>query len=76
VLRLRNDGSVPPDNPFADCAGYRPEIYSMGHRNTLGLIVNPVTGELWNAEDGPNGSDKINVVLPGRNSGAGGELRP
>jgi aldose sugar dehydrogenase len=69
VLRLRDDGSVPLDNPFAGRSGYRPEIYSMGHRNTLGLTVNPVTGELWNAEDGPNGSDKINVILPGRNYG-------
>jgi glucose/arabinose dehydrogenase len=69
IMRLRDDGMVPPDNPFAGRAPYRPEIYSMGHRNTLGLILNPVTGELWNAEDGPNGSDKINVVLPGRNYG-------
>jgi len=69
ILRLKDDGTVPPGNPFANRAGYRPEIYSMGHRNTMGLIVNPVTGELWNAEDGPNGSDKINVVLPGRNYG-------
>lgn len=69
IMRLREDGSAPPDNPFMGRAGYRPEIYSMGHRNTMGLIVNPVTGELWNAEDGPNGSDKINVVLPGRNYG-------
>lgn len=69
ILRLRPDGSAPPDNPFVNRSGYRPEIYSMGHRNTLGLIVNPMTGELWNAEDGPNGSDKINVILPGRNYG-------
>lgn len=69
IMRLRDDGSVPSDNPFIGRAGYRPEIYSMGHRNTLGLIANPVTGELWNAEDGPNGSDKINVVLPGKNYG-------
>jgi len=69
IMRLRDDGSVPKDNPFAGRANYRPEIYSMGHRNTLGLIVNPVTGELWNAEDGPNGSDKINVILPGKNYG-------
>jgi aldose sugar dehydrogenase len=69
IMRLRDDGAVPSDNPFAGRAPYRPEIYSMGHRNTLGLIVNPATGELWNAEDGPNGSDKINVILPGRNYG-------
>jgi glucose/arabinose dehydrogenase len=69
IMRLRDDGTVPPDNPFVGRAGYRPEIYSMGHRNTLGLIVHPVTGALWNNENGPNGGDEINVILPGRNYG-------
>ncbi len=69
ILRLRDDGAVPPDNPFAGRPGYRPEIYSMGHRNTLGLIVHPESGALWNNENGPNGGDEINVVLRGRNYG-------
>jgi glucose/arabinose dehydrogenase len=69
VLRIRDDGSVPPDNPFAGRAGYRPEIYTMGHRNTLGLIVHPETGAIWNHENGPNGGDEINIILPGRNYG-------
>jgi|SRR5579871_1993637 len=69
ILRIRDDGSVPPDNPFIGRAGYRPEIYSLGHRNSLGLIVHPVTGVLWNNENGPNGGDEINVILPGRNYG-------
>jgi glucose/arabinose dehydrogenase len=69
VLRLRDDGSVPPDNPFVGRAGYRPEIYSLGHRNSLGLIVHPETGVIWNNENGPNGGDEINVILPGRNYG-------
>ena len=69
IMRLRDDGTVPPDNPFAGRAGYKPEIYSMGHRNTLGLIVHPVTGALWNNENGPNGGDEINIILPGRNYG-------
>jgi glucose/arabinose dehydrogenase len=69
IMRLRDDGSIPPDNPFAGRAGYLPEIYSLGHRNTLGLIVNPVNGELWNNENGPDGGDEINVILPGRNYG-------
>ena len=68
-MRLRDDGSVPQDNPFVGKAGYKPEIFSMGHRNTLGLMVHPATGELWNNENGPNGGDEINVVLPGRNYG-------
>jgi glucose/arabinose dehydrogenase len=69
ILRLREDGSVPPDNPFAGRAGYRPEIFTLGHRNTLALIVHPQTGALWNNENGPNGGDEINIIMPGRNYG-------
>jgi glucose/arabinose dehydrogenase len=68
-ILLRDDGSVPPDNPFVGRAGYRPEIYTMGHRNSLGLMVHPETGALWNNENGPNGGDEINIILPGRNYG-------
>jgi len=69
VLRLRDDGTPAPDNPFVGKAGYRPEIYSLGHRNQLGLAVNPHTGEVWNSEMGPNGGDEVNIILPGRNYG-------
>jgi aldose sugar dehydrogenase len=69
VLRLRDDGSVPPDNPFVGQAGHRPEVYTLGHRSTLGLAVNPVTGEMWQNENGPNGGDEINILKPGRNYG-------
>ena len=69
ILRLNDDGSVPDDNPFADHEGHRPEIYTFGHRNTLGLIVHPESGLLWNHENGPNGGDEINIILPGRNYG-------
>jgi glucose/arabinose dehydrogenase len=69
ILRLRDDGSVPDDNPFHGRSEYRPEIYTVGHRNTLGLIVHPATGALWNHENGPNGGDEINIILPGRNYG-------
>ncbi|HEY6506690.1 MAG TPA: PQQ-dependent sugar dehydrogenase [Vicinamibacterales bacterium] len=69
VLRLRDDGTAPPDNPFASRAGFRPEIYSMGHRNQLGLAVHPQTGAVWANEQGPNGGDEINIILPGRNYG-------
>ena len=69
ILRLNEDGSVPPDNPFVGRAGYRPEIYSLGHRNTLGLIVHPQTGMLWQHENGPNGGDEINIILRGRDYG-------
>ena len=69
ILRLRDDGTVPPDNPFVNRAGYRPEIYTLGHRNTLALIVHPQTGEIWQSENGPNGGDEINIIKPGRNYG-------
>ncbi len=69
VLRVRDDGSVPNDNPFVGKAGYRPEIYTLGHRNSLGLALNPSTGELWQTENGPNGGDEINVIRAGKNYG-------
>jgi glucose/arabinose dehydrogenase len=69
ILRVRDDGSVPPDNPFVNRAGYRPEIFTLGHRNTLALIVHPDTGAIWNSENGPNGGDEINVIVAGRNYG-------
>ena len=69
VLRLRDDGTVPPDNPFVGKQGYRPEVFSMGHRDQLGLTVHPTTGAVLTAEHGPNGGDEVNVILPGRNYG-------
>jgi glucose/arabinose dehydrogenase len=69
ILRITDDGSVPKDNPFAGKAGYRPEIYTLGHRNTLGLIVHPDTGAIWQHENGPNGGDEINIIAAGRNYG-------
>jgi glucose/arabinose dehydrogenase len=69
VLRLRDDGTVPPDNPFVGRPEHKPEIYSLGHRNQLGLAVHPQTGAVWSNENGPNGGDEINVILPGRNYG-------
>jgi glucose/arabinose dehydrogenase len=69
VLRLEGDGSVPSDNPFRNRLNYQPEIYTLGHRNTLGLMVHPETGEMWQHENGPNGGDEINILLPGRNYG-------
>jgi aldose sugar dehydrogenase len=69
VLRLRDDGSAPPDNPFAGKPGYKTEIYTLGHRSTLGLAVHPGTGQIWELEMGPNGGDEINVLRPGGNYG-------
>jgi glucose/arabinose dehydrogenase len=69
VLRLRDDGTVPNDNPFVGRAGYKPEIFTLGHRSTLGLAVHPATGAVWENENGPNGGDEINVLKPGANYG-------
>jgi aldose sugar dehydrogenase len=69
VLRLRDDGTVPSDNPFVGRASHKPEVYSLGHRNSLGLAVHPGTGDVWQNENGPNGGDEINVIKPGRNYG-------
>jgi glucose/arabinose dehydrogenase len=69
ILRMNDDGSVPKDNPFVGKAGFKPYVYSMGHRNQLGLAINPYNGEVWSGEQGPNGGDEINVILPGKNYG-------
>ncbi len=69
VLRLNDDGSVPIDNPFAGRTDYKPEIYALGIRNALGLVVHAETGELWESENGPQGGDEINIIRPGRNYG-------
>jgi aldose sugar dehydrogenase len=69
ILRLREDGSVPPDNPFAGRDGYAPELFSYGHRNIQGLAVHPVTRDVWVFEHGPRGSDLLHRVQPGGNHG-------
>ena len=69
VYRLNDDGSVPGDNPFAGEEEGIDAIYSYGHRNPQGMIVNPETGEVWVHEHGPMGGDEINVVKKGANYG-------
>ncbi len=69
VLRLREDGTAAPDNPFAGKQGYLPEIYSIGHRSPQGLVFHPTTGDLYENEHGPLGGDEINIVRAGKNYG-------
>ena len=69
ILRMRDDGSVPPDNPFVGKAGFKPLIYSMGHRTQLGLAINPYNSEVWAGEQGPNGGDEVNIIKAGKNYG-------
>ena len=69
ILRLQDDGKAAPGNPFVGKTGYAPEVFSLGHRNSLGLAFNPATGVLWNSEMGPNGGDEVNIIQPGKNYG-------
>jgi len=69
IVRIRDDGSVPPDNPFVNRPGARPEIYTYGNRNPQGMAFEPGTGRLWAQEHGPQGGDEVNVIKAGVNYG-------
>jgi glucose/arabinose dehydrogenase len=69
LLRLNADGSAAADNPFFSGGEYLPEVYSLGHRNQLGLALHPITGDLWASENGPQGGDEANIIQPGANYG-------
>jgi glucose/arabinose dehydrogenase len=69
ILRLTDEGKVPPDNPFVGRADARPEIFTMGHRTLLRLGRHPATGAIWQLEMGPNGGDEVNILVPGANYG-------
>jgi len=68
IVRIRPDGSIPPDNPNLG-NGARPEIWSYGHRNPQAVAVHPDTGDLWDIEHGPQGGDELNHVQRGGNHG-------
>jgi glucose/arabinose dehydrogenase len=76
TLRLNDDGTVPSDNPFVGKTGYRPEIWTTGHRNPQGLAWQPGTGLMFQTEHGPSGfegrgggADEVNIVERGKNYG-------
>ncbi len=69
VVRLRDDGTVPPDNPFVGREGARPEIFTYGHRNPQGMAMHPGTGRIWLVEHGPRGGDELNLLKAGANYG-------
>jgi glucose/arabinose dehydrogenase len=69
ILRLDEDGTIPPDNPFVGRKDGRPEILAYGVRNPQGLFVDPSTGTIWEHEHGPRGGDELNVIVPGHNYG-------
>ena len=69
VVRLKDDGTVPEDNPFAAKAGHKPEIYSSGHRSISGFALHAGSGTMWELEMGPNGGDEVNILKAGANYG-------
>jgi glucose/arabinose dehydrogenase len=68
VLRLKDDGSIPPDNPFVSQGGVTAQIWSLGHRNPLGMAFD-AQGALWAHEMGPRGGDELNRIERGENYG-------
>lgn len=68
-MRLNDDGSAPDDNPFAGVEGALPEIYARGMRSVMDFATHPVTGEIWEIENGPQGGDEVNILKPGANYG-------
>jgi glucose/arabinose dehydrogenase len=68
IIRIREDGSAPPDNPFVGRQGARPEVFSIGHRHIQGLARHP-DGRIFATEHGPLGGDELNLIQPGQNYG-------
>jgi glucose/arabinose dehydrogenase len=69
IVRINPDGSIPDDNPFVTDKDAKPEIWSFGHRNQLGIAFDPATGTLWEHEMGPKGGDEVNIIEPGKDYG-------
>lgn len=69
ILRITTDGEPAPDNPFLDQADKHTEIYAYGLRNTQGLAIHPLTGDLWSNDMGPQGGDELNLIESSKNYG-------
>jgi aldose sugar dehydrogenase len=69
VLRIRDDGTIPPDNPFTGKAGARPEVFAFGFRDQLGILYDEGSGNILATDHGPNGGDEVNVIRPGLDYG-------
>ncbi|MBX2841390.1 MAG: PQQ-dependent sugar dehydrogenase [Flammeovirgaceae bacterium] len=69
VHRLHDDGRIPEDNPFVNIDTAMHEIYSYGHRNPQGLVIDQATGTIWEHEHGPQGGDELNTIEAGKNYG-------
>lgn len=69
LLRVKTDGGIPDDNPFIEVKGARGEIYTLGHRDPLGLAIERRSGSIVASEHGPQGGDEVKRIVPGRNYG-------
>ncbi len=69
ILHINADGTIPADNPYRNGKDAKPEIWSKGHRNPQGIVIDPKSGELLTVEHGARGGDEINVPQPGKNFG-------
>ena len=69
MYRIYDDGTIPIDNPFYYTKGAIKSIWSYGHRNAQGLVIHPLTRQIWEAEHGPRGGDEVNIILKGHNYG-------
>ncbi len=69
VIRVNEDGSIPEDNPFVSTPGAKPEIWSYGHRNQQGIVVNSDGSVVYEHEHGPRGGDELNIIEKGKNYG-------
>lgn len=69
ILRMRDDGTAPPDNPFVNQAGADPRVFSIGHRHPQGVIHDPIRNVIWAHEHGALGGDELNQIRPGANYG-------
>jgi aldose sugar dehydrogenase len=69
TVRIRPDGSIPPDNPYVNRPGVPPQIWSIGHRSVQAAAINPATGKLWTLEFGAKAGDEVNIVEGGKDYG-------
>lgn len=69
IYRLKDDGSIPSDNPFVGQANAKTAVYSFGHRNPQGMGTHPQTGQIYAHEHGPQGGDELNLIEKGKNYG-------
>ena len=69
IIKITTAGKAAAGNPLINQSNAKPEIISYGHRNPEGLDIDPLTGDLWEAEFGPHGGDEINLIRPGKNYG-------